>query len=46
VREAGDTSAIKTINTVAPKTRYTDKIYYPGKSYEFYIFATYVCCAL
>jgi hypothetical protein len=39
VYEAGSKTAIKTTTIYAPNTRYTDNIYYPGKGYEFWIYA-------
>jgi hypothetical protein len=42
VYETGSNSAIKTTTIYAPNTRYSDNIYYPGKSYEFYIYARWV----
>jgi hypothetical protein len=39
VYEAGSNSAIKTTTIYAPNTRYSDNIYYPGKGYEFFIYA-------
>lgn len=39
VYEAGNSNAIKTATVAAPNTRFSDNVYYPGKAYEFYIYA-------
>jgi hypothetical protein len=41
VYESGSKTAVKSTIIEAPNTRYTDNIYYPGKQYEFFIFARY-----
>lgn len=45
VYEAGKNNAIKTATVTAPNTRFSDNIYYPGKAYEFYIYARLVPCS-
>jgi len=42
VYEAGNSNAIKTATVAAPNTRFSDNVYYPGKAYEFYIYARLV----